>query len=263
MPKEIIHFAHANGFPAKTYNKLFSFLENDFEINYLERHAHNPSFPVTDNWKFLARELKEEIEKRYKQKIIGVGHSLGGILHFLVAVENPELYKAIVLLDAPLISRLSGKGLKFLKRTKLIDKLPLARATRFRRSIWQTKTDAFEHFRRKEKFQSLDEEVLRDYIEHGTIEKNNKVKLIFEPQVEAEIYRTIPDDFAKFRGKLKAPAIYIGGSHSNEARLARLSFMRKHFPIDFYFIEGSHLFPLEKPEETAQAIKTALSKLRK
>lgn len=260
MPKEIIHFAHANGFPAKTYNKLFSFLQDNFEINYLDRHAHNPEFPVTDSWNFLAAELREEIKKRYTQKIIGIGHSLGGILHFLVAVENPGLYKAIILLDAPLISRLSGTGLRILKRTKLIDKLPLARATRFRRSVWKNKNEAFEHFRQKEKFSSFDEDVLRDYIEYGTITNNNNIKLFFEPQVEAEIYRTIPDDFAKFRGRLKVPTIYIGGNHSSEARLARLGFMRKHFPIDFYFIPGSHLFPLESPQLTAQVIKTALSK---
>ena len=55
MSKEIIHFAHANGFPAKTYTKLFSFLEAKFEINYLERHAHNPIFPVTDGWQRSSR----------------------------------------------------------------------------------------------------------------------------------------------------------------------------------------------------------------
>lgn len=93
MIKDIIHFAHANGFPAKTYNKLFSFLAEDFEIGFIERHGHNPKFPVSDNWSFLKDELKEEIQKNYKQPIIGVGHSLGGILHLLVAVENPELYK--------------------------------------------------------------------------------------------------------------------------------------------------------------------------
>ena len=261
MPKEIIHFAHANGFPARTYSKLFSFLEDDFEINYLERHAHNEEFPVTDNWTHLAAELREEIKKRYAQKIIGVGHSLGGILHFLAAVENPELYQAIVLLDAPLISRLSGTGLKILKRTKLIDKFPLARATRFRRSVWRTRNEAFDHFRGKEKFSDFDEQVLRDYIEHGTIENGDNIKLLFKPQIEAEIYRTIPDDFAKFRGRLKVPTVYIGGTRSSEARLARLGFMRKHFPVDFYFIEGSHLFPLEKPQETAALIKTALANL--
>ncbi len=34
MSKKIIHFAHANGFPAKTYTKLFSYLADDYEINF-------------------------------------------------------------------------------------------------------------------------------------------------------------------------------------------------------------------------------------
>ena len=96
MSKEIIHFAHANGFPARTYSKLFSFLETDFEINFLERHGHHPKFPVNDGWQSLRDELQAEIESRYSQPIIGVGHSLGGVLHFLVACEKPELYRQII-----------------------------------------------------------------------------------------------------------------------------------------------------------------------
>ena len=41
----------------------------------------------------------------------------------------------------------------------------------------------------------------------------------------------------------------------HEARMARLGFMKKHFPIKFQFIEGTHLFPFEKPKETADIIK--------
>ncbi|MCP6060700.1 hypothetical protein NL388_36140, partial [Klebsiella pneumoniae] len=76
-----------------------------------ERHAHDPVFPVTDNWFRLKDELREEIRKRYGgAPVVGVGHSLGGVLHLLVAAENPELYRQIVLLDAPVISRLSSRG---------------------------------------------------------------------------------------------------------------------------------------------------------
>jgi pimeloyl-ACP methyl ester carboxylesterase len=72
------------------------------------------------------------------------------------------------------------------------------------------------------------------------------------------IYRTIPDDFANFRGRLKLAAIYISGSYFREVLPARPRFMRKHFPFDFYTTCGSHLFPLEKPEETARIIQAAL-----
>lgn len=258
MNKQIIHFAHANGFPAKTYSKLFSYLEDEFEINYLMRHAHNPKFPVTDGWERLRDELREELEKRYAQKIIGVGHSLGGILHLLVAAENPELYKQIILLDAPVISRLSSAALRILKQVNLIDKFTPSRMTRFRRANWETKAKAFEHFRQKEKFLKFDDAVLHDYIEYGTVENKDGVKLFFEPKIEAKIYRTIPHNLPKLQGKLKIPVSYIGGANSHEAKLARLSFMKKYFPVSFYSIDGSHLFPLEKPEETAEIIRKIL-----
>jgi pimeloyl-ACP methyl ester carboxylesterase len=255
MPQRpIIHFAPANSFPARSYDKLFRFLRDDFEIGYLNLHAHDARFPVTDGWQFLAAELKAEIEKRYFEPVIGVGHSLGGILHFLVAVEKPELYRAIVLLDAPLASRLSGAGLSLAKRTKLIRKIaPFTTAVRRRRE-WKSKAEAFEHFTRK--FRSFDAEMVRDYVEHGTIQNaRGNVELVFKPETEAGIYRTIPHNFWKFKGKLKVPAAYIGGTDSREARLARLDFMRRNFPFDFYFIEGSHHFPFQKPFETAQTIK--------
>lgn len=254
MLKPIVQFAHANGFPAQTYDKLFSYLKDEFEINYLERHAHNSIFPVTDGWHRLADELREEIVKRYDKPIIGIGHSLGGILHFLVAVQNPELYKAIILLDAPIISRLSSAGIRFLKLTKQMKNSPLVKTTRFRRAVWKTREQAFEHFKENEKFAKFDEDVLRDYIEFGTVKTEKGFELLFNPQIEAKIYGTLPHYLPKFRGKLKVPAFYIGGTKSREAKLARLSFMQKHFPIKFQFIEGSHLFPFEKPEETAQAI---------
>ena len=231
-------------------------MEDDFEIGFLERHGHNPKFSVSDNWKFLRDELLEEIEKRYTEKIIGVGHSLGGVLHFLVAVERPEIYKQIILLDAPIISRLSSHGLRVLKMTNLIDRYSPSQITRFRRNLWTSKQEAFEHFKKKPKFDAFDEDVLRDYVEHGTIQTGKGFELFFSPRIEAKIYRTIPHHLPAFRGKLTIPTSYIGGTHSREGELARLSFMKKYFPIDFYQIEGSHLFPFEKPKLTAEKIKT-------
>jgi surfactin synthase thioesterase subunit len=113
----------------------------------------------------------------------------------------------------------------------------------------------FEHFKKKPKFDAFDEDVLRDYVEYGTIETDKGFELFFSPKIEAKIYRTIPHHLPTFRGKLKIPTAYIGGTRSKEGELARLSFMKKHFSVEFYQIEGSHLFPFEKPLETAEKIK--------
>lgn len=253
--KPIIHFAHANGFPAKTYNKLFSFLADDFIIGYLERHGHNSQFPVSDGWRFLKEELRSEIENRYEEKIIGIGHSLGGILQFLNAVEHPELYRQLILLDSPLMSRLSEFGFRLMKTTGRWKKTPLVKQTDMRRNHWKSKAEAFEHFKSKKKFAAFDEDVLRDYIEYGTVETLEGVKLFFDPKIESKIYQTLAYGFSKYRKRLKVPTAYIGGTYSREARAARLGFMQKNFPIDFFFIEGTHLFPFEKPQETAELIK--------
>ena len=257
--KKIIQFAHANGFPAGTYTKMFSFLEDDFEINFIEQHGHDPKFPVLDDWKFLKLELLTEIKRLYQKPIIGVGHSLGGILHLLVAAENPELYKSIVLLDAPIISRLSSLFIKYAKKTNLMEKYSPARTTKFRRSKWRDETEAFEHFRKKEKFRRFDKQVLRDYIKYGTVKTKDGIKLSFEPNIEAKIYETLPHNLPKLKNKLQMPIAYIGGIKSTEAKLARLGFMKKHFPIKFYFLEGSHLFPFEKPKKTARLIKKVIT----
>ena len=260
MTKDIIQFAHANGFPARTYSKLFSFLAPHFEVRYLERHGHDPAFPVTDGWAELKDELIADIESRYTTPVIGVGHSLGGILHFLAAIERPEIYKQIILLDAPIISRLSSSGLRILKTLKLIDRHSPSQMTRFRRNVWESREEALGHFAEKAKFAAFDPDVLRDYVEYGIVPGDQGLELFFERRVEARIYRTIPHTLPAFRGKLSVPAAYIGGTNSEEARLARLGFMKKHFPFDFYSVEGSHLFPLEKPSETAAKIIAVLDR---
>lgn len=254
MSDKTIHFAHANGFPAGTYLKLFSFLKPSFNIRYIERHGHESEYPVTDGWKRLKDELRDAIIKDFTRPVTGVGHSLGGILHLLVSVENPELYERVILLDAPIISRLSSGGIRVLKTLRLMDRFSPSSMTKTRRNFWKTKEAALEHFRAKAKFAAFDADVLRDYIEYGTTQTPEGFCLSFDPHIEAAIYRTIPHTLPLLKGKLTVPTSYIGGTNSREAKLAGLGFMQSKFPIQFRFIEGSHLFPFENPKECAEEI---------
>lgn len=100
---QTIFFAHANGFPSATYGKLFSALEPDYRIRHLEQHGHDPRFPVDDNWNNLVDELILHVEQD-SEPVWGVGHSLGGVLHYHAALRRPELYRGVVLLDSPLLT---------------------------------------------------------------------------------------------------------------------------------------------------------------
>ena len=258
MSKPVIFFAPGNGFPAGTYRKMLNALEDRFEVDCLELPGHNPELPPDDNWGNLKSELEREIEGRHSEPVIGVGHSLGGVLHLLLAAERPDLYERIVLLEAPIISRFSSHSLRVMKIAGMIDRLSPSQATRYRRSVWASREEAFEHFKAKLKFAAFDDEVLRDYIAYGTGETERGFELVFRPQIEAKIYRTIPHHLPRLKGRLNLPIAYIGGDDSEEGRLARLGFMRRAFSIEFKTVTGSHLFPMERPLEAAEAVKSVI-----
>lgn len=258
--KHPIHFAHANGFPSGTYRKLFRLLEEKYDIGFLDQHGHDPDHEVLDDWAPLSEELKRTLEEKYEEPVFGVGHSLGGILHLLVAAKEPKIYRSILLLDSPIISPLSSLFIKYAKKAGLMKKYSPAAITRARRRRWPNKEDAVAYFREKEKFEAFDPEVLRDYIEFGTVETADGIRLAFDPEIEARIYETLPHDLPELRGRLRVPVDYIGGTDSREARLARLGFMKRKFAIRFEYIDGSHLYPFEKPIETARLIDSLLSR---
>src|ERR1700693_2673738 len=83
----ILHFSHANGFPAACYRKMFSYLEPGFEIGFVNTIGHDPRHPVTDSWPHLVAELIERLE-RYREPVLRVGHSLGGYLTALEAMTR-------------------------------------------------------------------------------------------------------------------------------------------------------------------------------
>ncbi len=50
MSRDVLHFSHANGFPAACYRKFFGYLEPDFRVSSINCIGHDPAYPVTDGW---------------------------------------------------------------------------------------------------------------------------------------------------------------------------------------------------------------------
>ncbi|MCX8573123.1 alpha/beta fold hydrolase, partial [Aminobacter sp. MET-1] len=86
-----------------TYGKLFAALAPDYQVRHLEQHGHDPRFPVDDNWANLVAELIHHLEGG-DEPVWGVGHSLGGVLHYHAALLRPELYRGVVMLDSPVLT---------------------------------------------------------------------------------------------------------------------------------------------------------------
>ena len=127
-----VFFAHANGFPSATYGKLFRALGTDYAVDFLEQHGHDPRFPVNDNWEQLVSELIFHLQQR-AEPVWGVGHSLGGVLHYHAALRHPELYRGVVMLDSPLLTLADKLVIRAAKHFGFIDRITPAGRTIGRR----------------------------------------------------------------------------------------------------------------------------------
>ena len=231
---------------------MFSRLGDGFDVRYVNTIGHDPRHPVTDNWPHLVEELIEHVE-RHGEPVLGVGHSLGGYLTALAALKRPALFRAIVLLDSPILGPWKGAALGVVKRVGLVDRVTPAGITRDRRATWASSDEAVAHFRNKRAFRDFDPDCLHDYATLGMRPCAQGVCLAFDPSIEYRIYRAFPHALAAQMPALRVPAGFIFGRESTDARQMGLATTRKYFRVAR--VEGGHLFPFEHPEAAARAIR--------
>ncbi|MBX9965512.1 MAG: alpha/beta hydrolase [Burkholderiales bacterium] len=249
--KPLLQFSHANGFPAPCYRAFLAALAKRFDVRYVPQFGHDPKYPVTDGWPHLVSELIAAVEQ-HGRPAIAVGHSLGGYLSFLAAARRPDLFRAVILLDAPIMSRFQGSALAFAKRVGFIDRVTLAGTTKGRRSTWPSADSALAHFSSKPAFRTFDPRCLTDYVRYGTEPGGHGVVLRFDTEVEYNIYRTIPHDIQRAGRRLGVPGGIIVGTESD--LVARLGLRTSGRYLRIASVDGGHLFPFEHPEPAAAAV---------
>lgn len=252
---QTVFFAHANGFPSATYGKLFAALAPDYRVRHLEQHAHDPRFPVDDNWNNLVDELILHLEQG-DEPVWGVGHSLGGVLHFHAALRRPELYRAVVMLDSPLLTGGDRLLIRAAKRLGFIDRITPARRTVGRRETFADHAEARAYFAGKSLFRHFDPDCLDAYVHHGLREEGGELRLRFDPATEISIYRSVPHTVPGPAQQLDLPLALVSGRdsavvlpHQSRQVTARLRRGEHHK------LPGGHMFPLEQPQTTAQLLR--------
>ena len=259
-----IVFAHANSFPLDTYRLLFSLLrQRGIAASGVQRFGHDPARPVTNHWPHLVDELIEYVEQQVQQHgqpLYLVGHSLGGILSFQAATKRPDLACGVLLIDSPLLGGWKANAVGLAKQTQIVGSVSPGKISQRRRNTWASNAEALEYFRSKKAFAHWHPQVLQDYVEHGLVDHQDKRTLLFQREVETAIYNTLPSNLNnQLRlSPLRCPVAFIGGRSSVEMRQVGMEMTQRITKGRIMMLDGSHLFPMERPEATAAAIEASL-----
>lgn len=262
-----IVFSHGNSFPASTYRVLFGHLKaRGFQVSAVERYGHDPRYPVSNNWPNLVQQLADfatvQVE-RLGEPVFLVGHSLGGFLSVMAAARHPHLVRGVLLIDSPLIGGWKANVVDVAKRAQVVGSISPGRVSRQRRYSWASNEEALEHFRRKKSFARWHPDVLQDYITHGLEDRDGKRVLAFDRAVETAIYNTLPHNLGRLLAAhpLQCQAAFIGGRDSDEMRQVGMAMTQRITQGRIMMLDGTHLFPMEKPVATAAAIEASLLNL--
>ena len=250
-----LHFAHANGFSAKTYSYLFELLEPN-EVSYIENIGHG-KYEINHNWTNLTAELIADIEQKHQQKIVGIGHSLGAVITLFAALKRPDLFSQIIILDPPLLRPFVRFQIYLGVLFGVTDRYFVpAKKAKHRKRFFENRAEAYKYFKSKALFLPFHEKCLQDYIDFGLkkSEHSEKLTLTFEAEKEYQVFCTTPYHLPK--GNLKIPASLVYSPKKEVLQPKDVAFLSKKYTWkNVIAFDGVHLFPMQKPQETADLIK--------
>lgn len=282
-----LHFLHANGYPPECYKPLLELLKTEYHIfgMYLRPLWGDAKPEEIQSWhplsddllRFLARASTAPHNERSAppplghdvsaKKVIGVGHSLGGIVTLRAALRDPQKFRALVLIDPVLF--MPGRLIwwNFFRAIGLGYKVhPMISGARKRRRTFDDLDTVFRGYRTRDVFRYMSDENLRLYIEGITRKTANGYELVYSPEWEARIYFTGLRDFDIWRAlpKLDVPTLFIRGAETDTfledaARLVK----RKQPKARVEALEKStHILPLERPQEVFEILRSFLADVR-
>lgn len=212
------------------------------------------------DWHPLSEDLLRFLADREPGPVIGVGHSIGGIVTLRAALRDPKKFRALILLDPVLFVPSFLVLWKFVRGIGLGEKLhPLISMARKRRREFDNRETVFRGYRNRSIFKNVTDENLWRYIEGITKPKSDgSFELVYTPEWEAHIYQSGLRDFDLWRGlpKLEVPTLIVRGAESDTFLEKTAKLVKKKNPkIQIETMKNTtHILPLEQPQEVAGII---------
>ena len=253
-----ILFAHATGFHGRCWDHIAASFPGRRALA-LEFRGHGRSSQVAPPipWPDFGQDLLAVARHFDLRGAIGVGHSMGGHSLVAAAVETPEVFSALLLVDPVIYPReyyrLPAPDASYIRR---------------RRNRFASPAEMVERFRGRLPFSAWQPEALQNYCEYGLLPDGDSFVLACAPEVEAAIYErsnAAENDLYDGIPRLTAPVTILrAGSTptssfdinaSPTAPGAAACFPRGR---DVFLPEHNHYIPMEAPELVAAEMRSLL-----
>jgi len=252
-------FTHANGFPPGAYRTLLARLSAEFSVTaFANRALWSKDDPDSvSSWQSLADDLRDGLAARGGPPVVGVGHSIGGMLVALAAARSPELFSRLVLLEPVVFTGLHARIWGLTKRIGLSRWFPLAAGAERRRDTWPDRDAVRSSWTGKPVFATWDPRVFEDYLEGAVVDREDgSVVLRYPKRWEARLFRVCPhNEWARLR-EVTVPTLVVCGETSDTLTPAAARRMAREMPnTRVVELAGtSHFLPMEKPDEVARLV---------
>lgn len=254
----LIHLAHANSYHPGTYKELIDLLTPHFEVQSVLTRPFLPKYKVEDmnTWNQFRDDFLEVAEKQNWKDIIGLGHSLGSTITMMAAIERPELFKKLIIIEPPCIDQVIFTLLSVLPFSAKKNLVPPSKIALKRRHKWNSREEAFEWFRGKSIYDRVSDETLKAFVTSGLKEDDfGALRLSHSKFWESKIYCTIKNPYKLFP-QLMIPSLCIRGDESDvilERNWNKWQKLQEN--AQFVNIPASgHLVPLEQSHLLARHI---------
>ena len=259
----LIHFLSGNGFCGGVYQPFLDRLRTQYGVWTHDLPGQGLSdapkaFPGARDWLEQITAALDELPAG--RKLIGIGHSFGGVLTVLAAAQRPERFSALVLLDPVMFPPLTYWGIRLATWT---GSHPFARAARRRRRSWSTRKELLAYLEGRGIYAGWAPEALEAFADAACHEtEGGTLELRCPPELEAQIYEQPAPAYWQAVAALAMPTLMLCGASSYPFMGAAMRRAQRRNPqLVAERLPGGHCFMQEFPADSAARVTSFLSGL--
>ena len=243
------------------YGPLAKRLGSRLRVIGMDDRGHGTTAAPADaeklrNWDVFANDLERFFEY-LNEPVIAMGHSRGAVTSMMVVIKRPDLVRAMILIDPTILAPSLNLLLLMTQKAGLTGFIPIVSGAAHRKRVWPDQQTILDAYRTKPSFSAWKDGFLEGYVaDCAKKTEDGTITLCCEPAWEAQCFAVCPTDVWHVLPRLQVPTLVLYGSQSDVFVSSSARKFRRKVPHAVFqrFEQTSHFVPMERPDETAEAI---------